>query len=367
MKITGLKSLPVAMYHYVNDLPGGITVSPECFADHCRVLAEKGWRGIGLDEAEEFLLHARPLPEKSLLLTFDDGYLDNYLYALPTLHQYGHQAVVFAVADRLEPEETPRAALHQVLAGAAAVPKDVSMPVRKTPQGFSVREDVFLNHAEARLMDRSGVFRVAAHGRGHYGVYTGPEFTGFFRPRTRYRTFYRTEEGPVFGLPEFPVKAGLTHRAFLPDPRLVEAVRGLVPQDFAGAADFFADPGNVQALEALVAGFAKHMGRLETDAEREARLWRELAKGKELLEQVLGHPLRTLCWPWGEYDALSLRLAKEAGFRLFFTTREGVNPPGQPQAIHRFKAKPQNGAWLASRAWLYSRPLLGTLYARLRI
>lgn len=95
-------SLPVLMYHYVSRFPGAIAVSPEHFEDQCRGMAKHGWRGIGLDEAEDFLLKGAPLPPRSLLITFDDGYLDNYVYAWPILRKYGHKGVVFAVTERME-------------------------------------------------------------------------------------------------------------------------------------------------------------------------------------------------------------------------------------------------------------------------
>lgn len=367
MKASGSKSLPVVMYHYVNDLQGGITVTAGCFEEHCRVLAQKGWRGIGLDEAEDFLINGKALPARSLLLTFDDGYLDNYLNALPAMRRYGHRGVVFAVAGRLEPGAEPRAALAKVLQGAAAVPAEVAVPVVQTPEGFALRKDVFLNHAEAKAMDAEGTLRVASHSFGHYGVYLGPDYTGVSRPRTRYRTFYRTEQEPVWGLPEFKVGPGLLERAFIPDPSLVEAVKALVPQEFSAAAAFFAEGGACEELAALLAGFAGKLGRYESDAERKERMWRELAGGKEALEMVLGHKVRTLCWPWGKYCGEALTLAREAGFELFFSTKEGVNPPGRPLAVHRFKGKPKSGNWLLSRVRIYASPLLGSMYARLRI
>ena len=98
-------SLPVLMYHYVSRFPGAIAVSPEHFEDQCRGMAEHGWRGIGLDEAEGFLLKGAPLPPRSLLITFDDGYLDNYVYAWPILRKYGHKGVVFAVTERMVAEK----------------------------------------------------------------------------------------------------------------------------------------------------------------------------------------------------------------------------------------------------------------------
>lgn len=359
--------MPVAMYHYVNDWGGGITLSPACFEEHCRALAEKGWRGVSLEEAEAFCIDGEALPQKSLLFTFDDGFYDNYLIAQPLLHAHGHKGVVFMVTNRLEEGAAPRTALDAVLAGRAQVPSCVAMPRVTTSQQFTVRKDVFLNKAEAAAMDARGILAVASHSRGHYGVYTGPEYKRFFKPRALGRTFYRTEAEPVWGLPDFQVKPGLLHRAFVPAPELVEAVRRFVPQNFDDAAAFFAEPGNEDGLREVVAGFAGRMGRYESEDERKERMWREIAVGKEELEAVLGHPVRTLCWPWGEYSAQALQLARDAGFRLFLTTREGVNPPGQPLAVHRFKGKAKSGAWLASRAWLYANPLLGRLYAMLRI
>jgi peptidoglycan/xylan/chitin deacetylase (PgdA/CDA1 family) len=367
MKNTGAKSLPVAMYHYVNEVAGAITVSPACFEEHCRVLAEKGWRGVGLDEAEEFLIDGVSLPEKTLLLTFDDGFLDNYLFALPSLNKYGHKAVVFAVSNRLEAGTRARVPFADALEGRGSVPDNVARPMEKTGQGFTIRRDIFLNHAEVREMDGNGIFRAASHSRGHYGVYTGPEYEGFFRPRPQGRTFYRTEREPVWGMPEFPVRPGLLHRAFLPSPDLTAAIRDLVPQNFDGAAAFFANAENIRELEALAAKFRGNLGRFENDVEREERMWREIAGGKAELEAILGHKVRTLCWPWGAYGEEARQLALDAGFRLFFTTREGANPPRSPLAVCRFKAKSKSGTWLASRARVYASPLFGTLYARIRI
>ncbi|MDL2207110.1 polysaccharide deacetylase family protein [Desulfovibrio sp. OttesenSCG-928-M16] len=366
MKKTGTQSLPVVMYHYVNRLAGSITISPERFDEHCRVLAQQGLRGVGLEEAEAFLIHGEPLPEGSVLLSFDDGFLDNYVHALPALKRHGHKAVIFAVSSRLEKGDTPRLPLEQVLEGRAACRLEVDVPVA-TLAGINQRRDVFLNHAEARLIHEEGTLAVASHSRGHYGVFIGPDYKDVFRPRPCYRTFYRTEIEPVFGLPDFTVKAGLAHRAFVPNPDLVDAVKKLVPQDYEAAVNFFANQHSRAELDLLLHGFAGRMGDYETETERSERIHREIVGGKQELEAILGQKVKSLCWPWGRYDAAARDCALEAGFELLFTTKEGANPPGKPLAVHRFKGKNQAGAWLANRVRLYSRPLLGTLYARIRL
>ena len=157
-------SLPVLMYHYVSRFPGAIAVSPEHFEDQCRGMAEHGWRGIGLDEAEAFLLKGAPLPPRSLLITFDDGYLDNYVYAWPILRKYGHKGVVFAVTERMEAEKKCRPTLAEVWEGLppSSLPP-VDAPMHDTPFGYQVRRDMFFSWEEARHMESSGVMAVAAH------------------------------------------------------------------------------------------------------------------------------------------------------------------------------------------------------------
>ena len=94
-------SLPVLTWHSVCDAPYTLCFPVALFEEHCRVLAEKGWFGVGLEQAEDFFLHGRELPPRSFLITLDDGYLDNYVYAWPILRKYGHKAVIFPVVERI--------------------------------------------------------------------------------------------------------------------------------------------------------------------------------------------------------------------------------------------------------------------------
>ena len=94
--MNGAQALPILMYHHVSPNPGLVTVSPATFRDHIRSLAEAGWRSAGLDAVERFYRGDR-LPAKTCIITFDDGYLDNYIYAHPVLREFGMHAVLFIV------------------------------------------------------------------------------------------------------------------------------------------------------------------------------------------------------------------------------------------------------------------------------
>ncbi len=365
-----IKSVPVLMYHYISHWKNANALSPDRFEDHCQTLTRKGWRGIGLDEAEQFFLKGKPLPDKCALFTFDDGYLDNYVYAAPILQQYGHQGVVFAVTGKLEPAETPRPTLADVRGGSSSqtdLPR-VDAPMVPHRLGFEEREDTFMNWEEARTLERTGTMRVSCHSAWHKAVFTGPEFSGFYQPEARTRTFDRVDADVVWGLPRFATGSRLAHRAFLPSPRLIQAIRNLVPQEKDEAFAFFADPEKTEHLKALVAEFPQNeLGAYEDSMSMQAALRRELSLAKETLEREMGREERSLCWPWGAYCADALCIAKELGFRVFFTTAMGANPPGEADHVHRFKAKDKPGPWLASRLNIYSRPWISKLYTLVRM
>lgn len=90
------RAVPVLMYHHVTPNPGLVTVRPEIFRAQMAWLAERGYRSISCAELAGFLAGAA-LPEKSVLITFDDGYLDNYVHAHPVLREYGLHAALFLV------------------------------------------------------------------------------------------------------------------------------------------------------------------------------------------------------------------------------------------------------------------------------
>ena len=88
--------LPVLMYHHVSRSPGLVTVSPENFRAQMQDLANAGWHTVSSTEIADFLAGGS-LPKRSVAITFDDGYLDNYVHAFPVLREFGLRATLFAV------------------------------------------------------------------------------------------------------------------------------------------------------------------------------------------------------------------------------------------------------------------------------
>ena len=115
---SGARSVPVLMYHHVSTSPGMITVTPANFAAQMAYLASAGYRTLGARQLAGFLA-GEPVPPKSLVLTFDDGYLDNWVHAHPVLQRHGFTAVCFLVSG-WPGEGAPRANASDVAAGLMA-------------------------------------------------------------------------------------------------------------------------------------------------------------------------------------------------------------------------------------------------------
>ncbi len=367
------QSLPVLTHHYVSRLPNPIAVNPEIFEEQLRDISAAGFRGISLDEAADFLARGRPLPGRSCLITFDDGYLDNATYAWPLLEAHGHAGVIFAVTARLE-EGPVRPTLGDVRAGHAAEADlpGVDAPFQVNELGLEERRDLFLTWDEARAMEASGVMRLEPHGHTHASVFHKPQFHTFFKPRKKKRTFDaiegETRDGrPVWGLPRFAEAPALAARAFIPSDELYGLALREVPQDDREALAFFADPANETRLMAKVLAVPKdRWGTLESEPQYEERVRRDLESSIQAIQKNCGRSPRTLAWPWGAYSDTARRLARELGIEVFFCTTAGANPAGSAGHVHRFKARPKAGFWLRSRLTIYSRPWLAGLYGRLR-
>lgn len=94
--------IPVLNYHQINDeAHNALTVSTPEFEAQMKYLAENGYHPITTDELADYLETGAALPEKPILITFDDGYIDNYRNAYPILKKYGLKGTIFIITDYL--------------------------------------------------------------------------------------------------------------------------------------------------------------------------------------------------------------------------------------------------------------------------
>ena len=94
--------VPILMYHYISSPPEGadkyrrdLSVHPERFRAQMAYLHENGFTTIGFQELSNAIASNAQLPEKPIILTLDDGYIDNYENAFPILQEMGLKATFF--------------------------------------------------------------------------------------------------------------------------------------------------------------------------------------------------------------------------------------------------------------------------------
>ncbi|PJF37280.1 MAG: hypothetical protein CUN49_01095 [Candidatus Thermofonsia Clade 1 bacterium] len=104
----GKQRLTVLAYHRIADATApdfvhyrpNVSATPQMFARQMAWIA-KHFNVISLPVLHAFLIKGRPLPARPLLITFDDGYLDNYLQAFPILKRLQLPAVIFLITSRM--------------------------------------------------------------------------------------------------------------------------------------------------------------------------------------------------------------------------------------------------------------------------
>jgi peptidoglycan/xylan/chitin deacetylase (PgdA/CDA1 family) len=142
----GNRSLRVLMYHKVNDLPGNpLTMPVSLFDEQMDQLRRLRYRVVDLDAVLAHYVDGVPLPERAVLITFDDGYHDNLEHAAPVLQKYGYPAVLF------------------VPIGYLGDPLPLPHEERLAAQGILNRT---IDWGEVAQLERAGI-RIESHGISH--------------------------------------------------------------------------------------------------------------------------------------------------------------------------------------------------------
>ena len=92
------RDVPVLMWHNLaEESSGDMTISVDTFRAQIEALYEAGFKTVSLQQLYDYVHFGTELPEKPIVLTFDDGYFSNYEYAFPILQEYDMQATIFAI------------------------------------------------------------------------------------------------------------------------------------------------------------------------------------------------------------------------------------------------------------------------------
>jgi peptidoglycan/xylan/chitin deacetylase (PgdA/CDA1 family) len=342
------KIIPALMFHSVGleHHPWAwshISESLESFEAKIALLKAKGFSGVTWNDLYDHMAGRRVLPDDSILLTFDDGYLDNWVFVYPVLKKYGMKGTIFVSPDFVDPQADVRANFDDVVAGRC--------------HQDELRVAGFLSWAEMREMEKSGLIDIQSHAMTHTWYFRGPKIVDLHRPhevtpypwlfwnaRPERKSFYLNEDQQGFlpwGYPILEHAKSLTVRRFFPDENAMDAITSMVAE--CGGASFFHRSDWRSVLESKVSALldgGPMPGHHESDEMRAERIADELQRSKALIEANLAKQVDFICWPGGANDGFVLDHARAAGYKAWTLSSQSQlakrNIPGvDPTSIKR--------------------------------
>jgi len=306
------QGVAVLIYHSISDdnhwLPWawGTSLSVRAFTEQLSLLKNKGYQVLSDQQLQQLRQHNSPIPRRSVVLHFDDGYLDNYVAAAPLLRRYSFPATFFVSTEFIDPGKTLRPTLEETK---------------------SVPWAGYMNHLEIKKLDQDPLFRVESHGKGHGRVQIS------CRQITTIKDVNWRQMGWLQWAPGTP-KHDWFHAE---EPTLLPL----------GAPVFEHD-------SELIGKGCTNEGQ-ESDQAYSHRVLTLLQQARKELEAILQRPVTMLCWPFDRTSHTAQQLAYQAGFQVT-TGGKGNNSPSESWRVISRLHVPDRGwgwRWYWGEKWLF--------------
>ena len=149
----------VLTMHHCNNNENDFAIRPELFQKAIVAILNEGYKFINYTEFKD-IIYGHKKPEKnSILLTFDDGYFDNFKFAFPILKELKIPAVCFLITDTIKDFKR----------------KEEINFKRHNDIDYKIDSDHFLNLDEIRQMQSSGLFEFDSHTKTHFSCKSSDE------------------------------------------------------------------------------------------------------------------------------------------------------------------------------------------------
>ncbi|HSZ71083.1 MAG TPA: polysaccharide deacetylase family protein [Cytophagaceae bacterium] len=302
------KGTPVLLYHQVNPL---INVTPELFEEHLKYIAAR-YQTLTYTQAYEQVRQYGKLSENCLLITFDDGYYDNYKIVFPLLKKYNLQATFFIntlfIKQEARKENTPF-----VIGEQANI--DALLRYYAIGEGSS---DQYMTTLEIQEMQASGLCDFQAHTHTHAPVFVSNELSGFRSSDHSNSSPVHLYQGKVEeGYPVFKSRSTMVVPGFKLDLAKAKSF----------AAEWRTKWKTLSKEEALKAGkaYLKKNPVLTpySQEEAETRVIKEIVINKEQLERITGKEVKFFAWTWGHRSAWGRDIMRKQGMVGFISCKKG--------------------------------------------
>jgi peptidoglycan/xylan/chitin deacetylase (PgdA/CDA1 family) len=297
------------------------TIQPRPFEEQLNFLATNGYHTITCDEFYEFLTKRKRVPEKSVLLTIDDGMSSVWTYGFPLLRKYGFRAAVFLIPGYIKEGETHSLNLEDYWRGVCKLQDVLSRDESANP---------LLTWSQITEMHQSGTIDFQSHTLYHHKIYTAPRIIDFYNPSTKMNLYDlvipKDFECKLMTLDNSDVLYGMP--IYENDSLMAAKPRYLSNDDLTnGCADYVRKNGGRQFFKkkswrTILFQFAKNYNhspgaspQFQSHEEMQNEILQNLLQSKRLIEERLpGKTVQHLCYPYGRGSETSVKLSKAAGY-----------------------------------------------------
>lgn len=302
------KGIPAVLYHQINDYSN---VNEKLFEEHIKYLAENGYKGITVSE---YINNKFDKKAKNIMITFDDGYYDNYAIAFPILKKYNIKSTIFLNSFYIKNEE--RDNINNVIKNSKEANKEAIDNYNQIGDATTWQ---YMTWFEIKEMYKSGMVDFQAHSHKHAPIFVNKNLLGIIQNSTGdssdlYLYGRETKEGD----PEFRKRGECSTKGIL-----------IKKEFFRKFNEFYNENKENKNLNKLAQNFTeKYVGSLiieECDSDAEDRIYKEGIKNKMEIENFIEGKVEVFCWPWGHRSKFGMKSLEKAGYRAFVTTKKGTN------------------------------------------
>lgn len=313
-------NLPIIYYHSVGPVNPNwnrnyLTLDLAFFEDQLKYFS-KHFKVISLDDYYNIVNGlSEPIPN-ALVITFDDGYLDNWIWAYPLIKKYGLKATIFVSPEYVDQKNGVRPNLEDFW--------------NKNASGDEIRQWGYLNWDEMRIMQNSGIIDIESHTMTHTKYPVSDKIVGFHHPASD--SLYTIanlfpEKKPYhisdpsfqnslpFGYPIFEEASAVNARKVFINPEFInDCVDKLKNHDLTNYA-FDAVKTLVDLIYQEYQAKKNMVISRETDSAYQSRVTYEVATSKKIIGDQLGKTVNFLCWPHGDNNQYAHDIAIKAGYK----------------------------------------------------
>ena len=351
-----------------------LTCPYEVFESQLKWLKKTGYNTLNFQEIYDYIMNDIPIPKNSIFLNFDDGYLDNYVYAYPLLKKYGMKGTVFVNSDFVDTTEKLRTTIDDI------------NPEKEAGNLDSIG---FCNWKELKKMDKEGVLDVQSHAKTHTWYPISDKIVDFRHPKDDYVWMDWNdfpEEKPHLQLIDWN-KAKLG-KAIFEHEKALSSKRVFINEDFQtelhqfvkknGNEEFFNQKDWKKQLETVANNLkseCKVVSKHENNDEYLVRIKHELAFTKTEIERNLNKQVNFICWPGGSATKEGMKIATELGYLMSTAARDLthaerksiVNTPKQkinrvsrftPVMLNQWKNNDDDAIMIYSPGWFFVLQLM---------